>query len=110
MRVVEKHPFSPPLPPFPPSQEEERERRMDYVPDQSAINTETIEVGGEGGRGAGGGGHWVNVFGAPILLRCFPPEKLFRLPVRSDAFGCSEAKGCRRRGGWPGQPKGAVAA
>ena len=25
-------------------QEEERERRMDFVPDQSAINTDTIEV------------------------------------------------------------------
>jgi hypothetical protein len=26
-------------------QEEERERRMDYVPEESAVNTETIEVG-----------------------------------------------------------------
>ena len=26
------------------SQEEERERRMDFVPDESAINTESIEV------------------------------------------------------------------
>ena len=25
-------------------QEEERERRMDYVPEESAVNTETIEV------------------------------------------------------------------
>ena len=25
-------------------QEEERERRMDYVPDESAVNTELIEV------------------------------------------------------------------
>lgn len=28
-------------------QEEERERRMDYVPDESAVNTETIEVSGD---------------------------------------------------------------
>lgn len=27
-------------------QEEERERRMDYIPDESAINTDAIEVGG----------------------------------------------------------------
>merc|ERR1711909_224441 len=28
-------------------QEEERERRMDFIPDQSAIDTETIEVDNE---------------------------------------------------------------
>jgi hypothetical protein len=27
-----------------PTQEEERERRMDFVPEESAVNTETIEV------------------------------------------------------------------
>ena len=28
-------------------QEEERERRMDYVPDESAVDVENIEVGGK---------------------------------------------------------------
>ena len=33
-----------PLTFLPHSQEEERERRMDYVPEESAVNTEIIEA------------------------------------------------------------------
>ena len=37
-------PLVPPPRPAPALQEEERERRMDFIPDESAINTEAIEV------------------------------------------------------------------